>query len=85
MSLLIPKSRAALERYGHQVVIGNSLADRKHEVVFVQPSGETWLKLAPEDRGRIGSGGEVKEIEEDIIAKLVEMHSEWIAADVTKA
>ena len=34
-SLLIPKSRAALERYGHQVVIGNDLNRRKFEVVFV--------------------------------------------------
>ncbi|KAG6915086.1 hypothetical protein DXG01_013533 [Tephrocybe rancida] len=33
--LLIPKARAALERYGHQVVIGNELHRRKHEVVFV--------------------------------------------------
>ncbi|KAG6812217.1 hypothetical protein H0H92_003838 [Tricholoma furcatifolium] len=35
--LLIPKARAALERYGHQVVIGNDLHRRKHEVVFVSP------------------------------------------------
>ena len=33
--LLIPKARAALERYGHQVVIGNDLNRRKYEVVFV--------------------------------------------------
>lgn len=34
-SLLVPKARAALERYGHQVVIGNELHRRKFEVVFV--------------------------------------------------
>jgi phosphopantothenate---cysteine ligase (ATP) len=33
--LLIPKARASLERYGHQVVIGNELNRRKYEVVFV--------------------------------------------------
>lgn len=33
--LLVPKARAALERYGHQVVIGNDLHRRKFEVVFV--------------------------------------------------
>jgi phosphopantothenate---cysteine ligase (ATP) len=33
--LLLPKSRQALERYGHQVVIGNDLHRRKFEVVFV--------------------------------------------------
>ncbi|CAK5271148.1 unnamed protein product [Mycena citricolor] len=34
--LLIPKARAALERYGHQIVIGNDLHTRKHRVVFVE-------------------------------------------------
>jgi len=33
--LLLPKAHAALERYGHQVVIGNMLHTRKYEVVFV--------------------------------------------------
>jgi phosphopantothenate-cysteine ligase len=35
-SLLIPKSQAALSRYGHQLVIGNDLHKRKYEVVFVE-------------------------------------------------
>lgn len=34
--MLIPKSRAALARYGHQLVIGNELHRRKYEVVFVE-------------------------------------------------
>lgn len=34
--MLIPKSRAALSRYGHQLVIGNDLHKRKYEVVFVE-------------------------------------------------
>ena len=41
-NLLLPKARQALERYGHQVVIGNDLHRRKFEVVFVSkkfPSG----------------------------------------------
>jgi phosphopantothenate---cysteine ligase (ATP) len=33
--LIVPKARVALERYGHQVVIGNDLNHRKYEVVFV--------------------------------------------------
>ncbi|PWN89537.1 DFP-domain-containing protein [Acaromyces ingoldii] len=52
--LLIPKARAALERYGHQVVVGNDLHRRKFEVVFVEPDSsqeegyrETWIKLKP--------------------------------------
>lgn len=35
-NLLVPKARAALERYGHQLVIGNELHKRKAEVVFVE-------------------------------------------------
>ncbi len=34
--MLIPKARVALTRYGHQVVIGNDLHKRKHEVVLVE-------------------------------------------------
>lgn len=37
-NLLIPKARAALARYGHQLVIGNELHKRKSEVVFVERS-----------------------------------------------
>ncbi len=36
-ALLIPKARAALTRYGHQLVIGNDLHRRKLEVVLVEP------------------------------------------------
>lgn len=84
MSLLIPKARAALERYGHQVVIGNDLHRRKFEVVFVsretdghKSSGaadaisETWLRL---DDAALARG---KEIEEDIICELVRRHRRW--------
>ncbi|KAM0755152.1 DNA/pantothenate metabolism flavoprotein [Meredithblackwellia eburnea MCA 4105] len=78
INLLIPKARAALERYGHQVVIGNTLADRKHEVVFVERGRESWVRIGEEDRGAIGTGGEEREIEEDIIKRLVEMHDGWI-------
>lgn len=35
---MIPKARAALARYGHQIVIGNDLHRRKYEVVFVERS-----------------------------------------------
>ncbi|KAG8960365.1 hypothetical protein FRC03_006604 [Tulasnella sp. 419] len=82
-NLLIPKAQAALNRYGHQVVIGNTLHRRKFEVVFVSPVSPTsnssaeriykedWLVI-PEPE--IDAG---KEIEEDIILKLVEMHKQW--------
>jgi len=93
-NLLLPKARQALERYGHQVVIGNDLHRRKFEVVFVSkaragPPGlaystdanstgfvESWLRIdIPENPA---PGEVVKEIEEDIIKELYEMHQRWI-------
>ncbi|TFK26141.1 phosphopantothenate-cysteine ligase [Coprinopsis marcescibilis] len=87
--LLIPKARQALERYGHQVVIGNDLHRRKFEVVFVSrknnsidgtssPSFEEhWIRIAlPEDHH--GPVHEGKEIEEDIVAELLRRHTAWI-------
>ncbi|KLO14388.1 phosphopantothenate-cysteine ligase [Schizopora paradoxa] len=77
--LLIPKARAALDRYGHQVVIGNELHRRKLEVVFVshtkasEKATEKWLRI---DEEAVNRG---KEIEEDIIAELVREHATWIA------
>ena len=76
--LLIPKARAALARYGHQVVIGNDLHRRKFEVVLVSPANgepaqeeldpplfvESWLRIDL-------ASNPTKEIEEDIIAELV--------------
>lgn len=77
-NLLVPKARAALERYGHQVVIGNNLVRRKYEVVFVEREEdgafhETWLRLGPEENER----GE-REIEEDIVRELTDRHDKWI-------
>ncbi|CCL98223.1 uncharacterized protein FIBRA_00217 [Fibroporia radiculosa] len=84
-SLLVPKARTALARYGHQVVIGNDLHHRKHRVVFVAPAHasraaqsddaegfvETWIRI---DTNAPPS----KEIEEDIIAELISRHQSWI-------
>ncbi|TFY73900.1 hypothetical protein EWM64_g10113 [Hericium alpestre] len=83
-ALLIPKARGALERYGHQIVVGNDLHRRKYEVVFVsrehagQDISEHWLRIGP---GAINALGHPKEIEEDIIAELVKRHDAWIAAE----
>jgi len=96
--LLIPKAQAALERYGHQVVIGNDLALRKQEVVFVEPAragsaGERaythqWLRLSElypngTQTGGKGKGGEV-EIEEDIVRELSTRHQRWIEQGQSK-
>ncbi|QRV96605.1 hypothetical protein RhiJN_24623 [Ceratobasidium sp. AG-Ba] len=78
-NLLVPKARAALERYGHQVVIANRLDNRKFEVIFVTRADDGPDSKAPtfgEETVRLREGG--IEIEEDIVAKLVESHDRWI-------
>ncbi|KAI0732759.1 phosphopantothenate-cysteine ligase [Fomitopsis betulina] len=76
-SLLIPKARQALARYGHQVVISNELHTRKHQVVFVSPTNseggyvETWVRIEP-------TVDAAKEIEEDIVVELARRHQVWI-------
>ena len=63
--ILISKSRAALVKYGHSLVIGNILNTRKREVVFVDKDTTERLELSPEE---LEAG---TEIEEKIIRKLV--------------
>jgi phosphopantothenate---cysteine ligase (ATP) len=84
---LIPKARAALARYGHQVVIGNDLHRRKFEVVFVSPVNGPPVQ---ENGANVDSAkfmeswlridlaqNSSKEIEEDIVAELVKRHRVW--------
>ena len=50
-SLLISKSRQALRRYSHHLVIGNLLSTRKWEVVFVAPDAEEkWIRIPTHQR-----------------------------------
>ncbi|KAG5457969.1 MAG: hypothetical protein BJ554DRAFT_1904 [Olpidium bornovanus] len=72
-ALLEPKARQALERYGHQIVIGNMLATRKHEVDFITPDSHEKVALTMEE---IAAG---REIEAKIIPELVRRHDRWIA------
>lgn len=69
--LLVPKARAALERYGHQVVIGNDLHRRKFEVVFV--SRKALPPLPP------GVTAEPVVEDDDISSSFVES---WLRIDV---
>ncbi|KAI0032415.1 DFP-domain-containing protein [Vararia minispora EC-137] len=80
-ALLIPKAQASLERYGHQIVIGNDLHQRKFQVVFVSrdprngTTTETWFRMDPH---AVDERGRPREIEQDIIAELVRRHDAWI-------
>ncbi|GAA5849598.1 hypothetical protein JCM8547_000507 [Rhodosporidiobolus lusitaniae] len=57
-SILLPKARTALQRYGHQIVVGNLLDTRKHEVVFVTPPSSATKSLAEADVQKEGEWGE---------------------------
>lgn len=71
--LLIGKAKQALEKYSHQLVIGNILTTRKHEVVFVSGSEEQWIKM---DQAEMENG---VEIESKIVRKLIELHKTFMA------
>ncbi|KAI4137244.1 MAG: hypothetical protein L6R39_007394 [Caloplaca ligustica] len=56
-SILISKSKKALERYSHHLVIGNLLSTRKWEVVFVAPHAEEhWITVPMHRRVKSMSG-----------------------------
>ena len=98
--LLLDKARRALERYAHQLVIGNLLATRTWEVVFVTPGAkERWIRiqtsqLVKELLGATRSAAAPKsgdkpaeaspEIEALIIPEVVKLHEQHIAAMAAK-
>ena len=71
-AILVSKSRQALVRYGHQIVIGNLLQSRKTEVVLITKYGEATFKLSGEEIRNI------IEIESKFVPELVKRHDEWI-------
>ncbi|GAA5866520.1 hypothetical protein JCM3774_003999, partial [Rhodotorula dairenensis] len=76
-TILIPKARQAIERYGHQIVVGNLLATRKSEVVFVTKESEMWLRVPYVPLSEDPSSMHHHEIEEDITEHLTELHEAW--------
>ncbi|CAM5105460.1 unnamed protein product [Natator depressus] len=71
-SILIDKSRKALETYRHQVVIANVLDSRRTSVLLVTKDSETKLSLSNEE---IVQG---VEIEEKIVSHLQSRHTAFI-------
>ena len=70
--ILTQKSITALEKYGHDLVIGNILDTRKKEVLFVFKD-KTTEKIVMDDE-ELESG---IEIEMKIIEKLVKLHKTY--------
>ena len=56
--LLISKAQQSLHRYHHDLVIGNLLATRKWEVVFISKEGERWIRVPKARRSKSFSGVE---------------------------
>jgi phosphopantothenate---cysteine ligase (ATP) len=60
-SLLVTKAEQALDRYHHDLVIGNLLTTRKWEVVFVSADqGERWIRVPKTRRSKSFSGIEAE-------------------------
>jgi len=74
ITLLAKKARQALDRYGHQMVIGNILDRRKTEVTLVTRSATEDIRLTKE---QVESGFEIEEL---IIANIVSKHAAHIAS-----
>ncbi|ODQ59078.1 hypothetical protein WICANDRAFT_63580 [Wickerhamomyces anomalus NRRL Y-366-8] len=75
-SILIKKANQALDRYNHQLVIGNLLQTRKKEVVFVSKNYQNdpvWYRLSDED---VAKGVDIESL---IIPAVIKEHQEWIA------
>ncbi|KAI8979555.1 DNA/pantothenate metabolism flavoprotein [Mycotypha africana] len=77
-NLLVPKARAALERYGHQVVIGNMLKTRRQTVTFITQHTEKVITLTKEELDTD------VEIESKIIPELARIHQNWIKSGSTE-
>ncbi|XP_012232057.1 phosphopantothenate--cysteine ligase [Linepithema humile] len=71
-SLLISKARTALNKYQHNLVIGNMLQTRKQQVVMVSKETDYTLSLTNEE---LNDG---EEIEQLIVSDLVEKHIKFI-------
>ena len=56
-SLLVSKAEQSLEKYQHDLVIGNLLTTRKWEVVFIsKEGGEQWIRVPKPRRSKSFSG-----------------------------
>jgi len=89
-AILIKKARYALERYRHHLVIGNLLATRKWEVVFVSEmleGGKEWIRVSKgngqggsSDQAKMADGTNEVEIEEMMIPAVKRLHEKFMAA-----
>lgn len=68
--MLLKKAHRALQRDGHELVIGNLLETRAHEVVFVAKDAESWVRKPQEQTEQ--------EIEAQMIPHVAALHDDFI-------
>ncbi|CAG9135967.1 unnamed protein product [Plutella xylostella] len=78
-NLLIPKARAALDKYKHKMVVANMLQTRHHRVVLVTPESSQEILLTREE---VHAGAD---IESPLVASIVQLHAASCGTDVTRA
>uniref|UniRef100_A0A2A4JKV2 DNA/pantothenate metabolism flavoprotein C-terminal domain-containing protein n=1 Tax=Heliothis virescens TaxID=7102 RepID=A0A2A4JKV2_HELVI len=68
-NLLIPKARAALDKYKHKMVVANLLQTRHHRVILVSPDVSQEIVLTREE---VHAG---VDIESSIVCEIVRVHA----------
>ncbi|GBP21551.1 Phosphopantothenate--cysteine ligase [Eumeta japonica] len=69
-NLLIPKARAALEKYKHKMVVANQLQTRRHRVVLVTPKTSQEILLTREE---VHAGTDIECL---LVGEIVRRHKE---------
>ncbi|XP_013192871.1 phosphopantothenate--cysteine ligase [Amyelois transitella] len=72
-NLLIPKARAALEKYKHKMVVANMLQSRHHRVILVTPEASHEILLTREE---VHAG---VDIESAIVCEIGRLHAEHMS------
>lgn len=70
-NILLQKAQQSLERYKHQLVIGNLLQTRKQEVIFVTPQNKSGSAVCL-DKNTTNT------LESLIVKKVINIHDDWI-------
>lgn len=75
-SILLTKATQSLDRYKHQLVIGNLLQTRNKEVVFVTPTNRKgeWIKLTHSSQ----------QLEEEMIPRIIQIHDNFLTEKLRK-
>jgi len=80
-SLLLKKSTQSLNRYNHQLVVGNILSTRKRLVTLSYPDGKTEDIVLSDDELKRDPDAN---IENHLIPHIVRLHKQFVVASKAK-